>query len=190
MRVTGGAGGGAAGAGFLAWMTRHELPVCVALNRICWRGGSRPFFAAVSRLGDGVFWYALMAVLPLVHGVDGVYCALQMGLVALAGVGVYKALKGRTGRPRPFVRHREVRVGTAPLDRYSFPSGHTLHAVAFTAVAVWHYPALAAVLVPFAVLVALSRVALGLHYPSDVAAGALLGGAIAWTSIVLVGAIL
>lgn len=170
---------------FLAWVTRHELPVCVALSRFCRRAGSRRFFAGVSRLGDGVFWYALMGALPVVHGLAGLRAALHMGLAALLGVGVYKLLKGRTGRPRPFVRNRRVRLGAVPLDRYSFPSGHTLHAVGFTAVAVWHFPALAAVLVPFALLVALSRVALGLHYPTDVAAGALLGGAIAWASTFL-----
>jgi len=100
-------------------------------------------------------------------------------------VRLYRLLKGRTGRPRPFVGNRQVRLGAVPLDRYSFPSGHTLHAVGFTAVAVWHFPALAAVLVPFALLVALSRVALGLHYPTDVAAGALLGGAVAWATTLL-----
>jgi undecaprenyl-diphosphatase len=169
----------------LAWVTRHELPVCVALNRFCWRAGSRRFFAAVSRLGDGVFWYTLMGALPVVHGMAGLRAALHMGIAALLGLGIYRLLKGRTGRPRPFVGNRRVRLGAVPLDRYSFPSGHTLHAVGFTAVAVWHFPALALLLVPFAVLVALSRVVLGLHYPTDVAAGALLGALIAWGTTLL-----
>jgi undecaprenyl-diphosphatase len=67
----------------------------------------------------------------------------------------------------------------APLDEYSFPSGHTMHAVAFTLLAVVAFPGLAWVLVPFTVLVALSRLVLALHYPSDVLAGAVLGGALA-----------
>jgi undecaprenyl-diphosphatase len=170
---------------FLAWVTRHELPVCVALNRFSWRAGSRRFFAAVSRLGDGVFWYSLMGALPVVHGIAGVKAALHMGVAALVGLGLYRLLKGRTSRPRPFVGNRQVRLGAVPLDRYSFPSGHTLHAVGFTSVAVWHFPALAAVLVPFALLVALSRVVLGLHYPTDVVAGAVLGGLVAWGTTLL-----
>lgn len=53
----------------------------------------------------------------------------------------------------------------APLDEFSFPSGHTLHAVAFSLVAMAHYPVLAWALVPFTASVAVSRVVLGLHYP-------------------------
>lgn len=174
-----------AGGTFIDWVTRHELPVCVALNRFCWRRGARRFFGAVSRLGDGVFWYCCMGALPLVHGLDGLKAALHMGVAALLGLALYRLLKHRTGRPRPFVGNRDVRLGAVPLDRFSFPSGHTLHAVGFTAVAVWHFPALAPVLVPFALLVALSRVVLGLHYPTDVVAGAVLGGLVAWGTTLL-----
>jgi undecaprenyl-diphosphatase len=78
-----------------------------------------------------------------------------------------------------------IRAGTPPLDRYSFPSGHTLHAVSFTAIATAHFPELGWVLVPFTVLVAASRVVLGLHYPSDVLAGAAIGAALAGAGVLL-----
>ncbi len=102
-----------------------------------------------------------------------------MAVAGLAGVALYRVLKTRLVRERPFVSHAGILLGTAPLDRYSFPSGHTLHAVCFTIVAVTHHPVLAGVLLPFAMLVAASRVVLGLHYPSDVAAGAALGAMLA-----------
>jgi undecaprenyl-diphosphatase len=105
-----------------------------------------------------------------------------MVMVGLAGVLLYKLLKRHTLRPRPYQVRADIRRCADPLDQFSFPSGHTLHAVAFSTVALAHFPALAPLLVPFATLVAVSRVVLGLHYPSDVAAGAALGAAIAAAS--------
>jgi undecaprenyl-diphosphatase len=57
----------------------------------------------------------------------------------------------------------------------SFPSGHSAAAFAFTTGVCEEMPALAPVLVPIAGAVAYSRVHTGVHYPSDVAAGAVIG---------------
>ena len=83
-------------------------------------------------------------------------------------------------------RRAHPRLGGAPLDEFSSPSGHTLHAVAFSLVAMAHYPALAWALVPFTASVAVSRVVLGLHYPSDVLAATAIGSALAALSLWLV----
>lgn len=113
-------------------------------------------------------------------------CLLQRTLLtALLGVLIYKLLKQRTLRPRPYQVHQAVVMAERPLDHFSFPSGHTLHAVLLTILLGHDFPWLLPVLVPFAVLVAVSRPVLGLHYPTDVLAGAALGGLLATGSLLL-----
>jgi undecaprenyl-diphosphatase len=93
-------------------------------------------------------------------------------------------------RERPYITHCAIRCVSAPLDRYSFPSGHTLHAVSFTLIFASYFPEWTGALSALTLLIALSRVVLGLHYPTDVAAGAMLGGAIATVSLRLGEALL
>jgi undecaprenyl-diphosphatase len=158
---------------------------CLRLNRGCSQPAVRDIFAAISKLGDGMFWYGLILLLPVVYGESAIYPAVRMAIVGFIGVALYKYLKSRLVRERPYISLAGITPGTRALDRYSFPSGHTLHAVSFTTLAVTSFPELAWLLVPFAALVAASRVVLGLHYPSDVAAGALIGAALAVLSMVL-----
>jgi glycosyltransferase involved in cell wall biosynthesis/membrane-associated phospholipid phosphatase len=142
-------------------------------------------FRLASRLGDGVFWYALMLALIAWHGVGALPAVLHMVVAGLAGTLSYKWLKGAIERPRPFQACPTICCLTAPLDRFSFPSGHTLHAVVFSLVATAHYPALGWLVWPFTALVAASRLVLGLHYVSDVLAGALIGASIAALTLAL-----
>jgi undecaprenyl-diphosphatase len=162
-----------------------EYAWCLRLNRGCQqRRLVRGVFATVSRLGDGIFWYALILLLPALYGSQALLPALRMAAVGIVGVLLYKYLKSRLVRERPYISLAGIVPGTPALDRYSFPSGHTLHAVSFTILATSSFPELAWLLVPFATLVAASRVVLGLHYPTDVAAGAVIGATLAILAIV------
>ena len=156
---------------------------CVRANRWGARGMVRRYFAAISRLGDGVFWYALMGALVLFDGLSGLRASLHLALIGVIALSLYKVLKRWTRRPRPFATDGRIQAWVAPLDEFSFPSGHTLHAVAFTTVALAYYPWLALLLVPFTASVAVSRVVLGLHYPSDVLAATAIGSLLAGISL-------
>jgi undecaprenyl-diphosphatase len=168
-------------------LPRRLLALDVDLCRRAARTQQRPFgvacFRFVSWLGDGPFWAALAVTLPLGWGGEALHTVARMAVVGAVSAVVAKALKAWTARARPFLAHAGIPAGAAPLDAGSFPSGHTLHAVALSAVVVADLPELAVVLVPFTLAVAASRVVLGLHYPSDVAAGAAVGGAIAATAL-------
>jgi len=161
-----------------------EYSWCLRLNRGCReRRRVRDVFTVASKLGDGVFWYALILLLPVFFGAGAVLPAVRMAVVGMVGVLLYKYLKSRLVRERPYISLAGIVPGTPALDRYSFPSGHTLHAVSFTILATASFPQLAWLLVPFATMVAASRVVLGLHYPTDVAAGAIIGALLAVLSM-------
>jgi undecaprenyl-diphosphatase len=160
-----------------------EWRLCLHCNRWLARRALARFFGTISRLGDGAFWYALMLAIALFGGPGGRIAALHMALTGLVAAALYRLLKRWTRRPRPFRAHSEIIAHVPPLDEFSFPSGHTLHAVCFTIIALAYFPLLAPLLIPFALLVAASRVVLGLHYPSDVLAATLIGCALAGTSL-------
>ena len=169
----------------LDFIQRWDRRVCVRLNRTLRYSAVQHAFRAVSWLGDGIFWYSLMLALLLTYGREAALAVLHMALAGMVCTLTYKAVKRSTLRPRPYEVLSMVARGAPPLDAFSFPSGHTLHAVAFTLIATAYFPWLAVLLAPFTLLVAASRIILGLHYPSDVLAGALIGAGIAGISLSL-----
>src|SRR5512143_1229846 len=167
----------------LQQISRWDAELCAFCNRRSRNFTVRNLFRLASRLGDGVFWYALMLVLLLQYQAAALPAVIHMLVVGLLGTAIYKLIKGKTLRPRPYNVYPAIVCAGKTLDQFSFPSGHTMHAVAFSIVAVSYYPALLWLAAPFAVLVALSRPILGLHYPSDVLAGAALGAVISISSL-------
>jgi len=163
-----------------------DAALCLFCNRQSRHLLIRDAFRLISRLGDGVFWYTLMVALLLYYQDCALPAVLHMLAVALAGTVIYKFIKVKTLRPRPFNVYPAIICTGKALDQFSFPSGHTLHAVSFSIIVIFYFPGLVWLVLPFAVLVALSRPILGLHYPSDVLAGALLGALIAAASFWLV----
>ncbi len=171
---------------YLQRMHQLDSNMCVAVNHTSQYKLIRNSFRLISRLGDGVFWYGLMTAILCIKGADAMQPVLHMAGIGLLGTLLYKWLKGKTLRPRPYEVRQEITLAGMPLDKFSFPSGHTLHAVIFTVIALQYYPQLVTILLPFTLLVALSRVVLGLHYPSDVLAGALIGAALAFISFLFI----
>ena len=146
-----------------------------ALHDAVTHPGLRRALTWASRLGDAPMWIVLLLVMPLLDPVDGTTVAQRMLILGSVNFLLYFSLKRTTRRRRPYEQCTGILAGLPAPDVYSFPSGHTLHAVAFGVLLSALYPGLAPLLAVFALSVGVSRVALGLHYPSDVLIGAALG---------------
>lgn len=163
-----------------------DTQTCLRFNTINRRRAWGRIFAIASRLGDGVFWYALMGLLPVFDGWRGAGVSLRLALTGALGTVIYCWLKNSIQRPRPCEARDDLWRTVEPLDRFSFPSGHTLHALSFTIMVGHTYPLLFLFLLPFTILVACSRMVLGLHYPTDVLWGAGIGTTLALLSNAIV----
>jgi undecaprenyl-diphosphatase len=132
-----------------------------------------------TRGGDGWLWYA-MGIIILLFGGASRFAAVGTGALAAAlGIAVFRFLKKRTNRKRPCDIEPHCWAKLLPPDRFSFPSGHTITAFAVAVSLAAFYPDLGIGLLFCAASIALSRILLGMHFLSDVLAGALIGSGLA-----------
>lgn len=96
---------------------------------------------------------------------------------------LYFVLKNRLKRNRPQQAIPGFSSIIQPSDQFSFPSGHTSAAFLATGLISFIYPLLLIPLLAWAISVAISRVILGVHFPTDTLAGALLGFTISQCSL-------
>jgi undecaprenyl-diphosphatase len=135
----------------------------------------RLWMICATRGGDGWLWYAMGLIILLFGGGQRFLATGCAGLAAGLGILVFLRLKRVTGRRRPCAIEPSCWAKLLPPDQFSFPSGHTITAFAVTLPMMHFYPELTAGLLFCACSIALSRILLGLHFLSDVLAGALIG---------------
>jgi len=134
-------------------------------------------------VGDGWVWYGLGALL-LPFGGGARFAAVgSAGAAAVVRIFVFKTLKKLSQRPRPCQIEPHCWSKVLPPDQFSFPSGHTMTAFSITLVVSFFYPGLEGMLFFLAVSIAVSRIVLGMHFLSDVLAGAVLGVALGCASL-------
>ncbi len=147
-------------------------------HRALWIAFSR----ALSRSGDGTLQLLLPSLFWLIDGETGKRLFIATALVFLIERPLYWCLKNGCQRRRPPEAIPSFQSVVTASDRFSFPSGHTCAAFALATLVTLQYGAVAAPLYLWATGVGLSRVVLGVHFPTDTLAGAALGTLIAWST--------
>ena len=150
------------------------------LNALFAGGPATLFFRVATHLGNGLVQAIL--VLPLLYWLRREQFRRHVIALVLTGAlgGLFvSGLKVAVDRERPFAHFaaRGVEIhapGGRPSDR-SFPSGHTQTAFSTATYLSLAFPLLAPLMALCAGAVGLSRVALGVHFPLDVLAGAIIG---------------
>jgi undecaprenyl-diphosphatase len=133
------------------------------------------YVSVLSDLGEGLGWVAGGIALAILGGAKGRRAGAATALASLAATYVVQErVKPLFRRVRPFVNRESRVVGVRPAD-HSFPSGHTASSFAAATALAFYYPKAAPLAYTVATGVGMSRVHLGVHFPSDAAVGGVIG---------------
>jgi len=130
------------------------------------------FFSVIGN--HGICWIALGLILLIPRktrrgGFDMLLC------LALSWAVSELLIKELVARPRPYTTISELQILVAPLTSFSFPSGHANASFASAMALALAFPRKGAWAFVPAALIALSRIYVGVHYPSDIVCGAIIG---------------
>ena len=149
--------------------------VFTLINDLPHTATSDRYVSVLSDLGEGLGWVAGGVALAILGGPKGRRAGMATALASLAATYVVQTrVKPLFRRVRPFVNREARVVGVRPPD-HSFPSGHTASSFAAATALALFYPKAAPVAYTVATGVGVSRVHLGVHFPSDAAVGGVIG---------------
>ena len=133
------------------------------------------FMKLMTRIGDG-FLYPVLGVMILLLDWDKGLNTILSGILAFAiELPIYKIIKSKTTRLRPYEAIPGIINLVRAPDKYSFPSGHTAAAFIMAIIIGSVFPVLALPMIILASLIGISRIYLGVHYPTDVLVGMIVG---------------
>lgn len=122
------------------------------------------------------FFVTLFCIITTFTSNPNIHSAGIKSTVALIVSGIISHfLKVSISRIRPFLKLENLNIKKIGIDKYSFPSGHTTAAFSLSVMMSLCFPVHSIVYILLACIVGISRMYLGVHYPSDVLAGTLIG---------------
>ncbi|MBU3110623.1 phosphatase PAP2 family protein [Clostridium lacusfryxellense] len=101
--------------------------------------------------------------------------AIKAMISITISTGIGKILKVTVTRLRPFIKIPNLNIKKIGIDKYSFPSGHTTGAFSLAIIVALYFPIFGFITIPLAICVGLSRIYIGVHYPTDVIMGLIIG---------------
>lgn len=154
-----------------------DLTIFYFINHTLSAGILDKFFSIITNVNNWYITYVILLGLSFVKGgIKGKLAVIGVLLLIIVTDQLgYRILKELIARPRPFAVLTDVILPTGPTGTFSFPSNHALNNFAAAIFFYRLYPNLKWVLFITAFLVSVSRIYLGLHYPSDILGGALIG---------------
>ncbi|NLW59138.1 MAG: phosphatase PAP2 family protein [Firmicutes bacterium] len=158
---------------YLLGIKRFEYKVLVRLNSIIAHRVLRGLVLAVTHLGDLVTPFVLAGLFLFNAGTRPV--GIMLAAAHFTTYIPVQLIKEAVARPRPYQAYRNISNGGPSLKDYSFPSGHTTSAFTTATVLAHFLPAGAPLFYILAALVGLTRMILGVHYPTDVLIGGIIG---------------
>jgi undecaprenyl-diphosphatase len=133
------------------------------------------FFRTITQIGSALFIsVTTLLLIILTSNQTRITAISSAAALALSHIPV-QLVKKLFPRKRPYLQIKKTKILPNPLKDHSFPSGHTTAVFSVIVPFLFQTPSLAAVLLPIGLCVGISRIYLGLHYPSDVIAGGILG---------------
>lgn len=159
----------------VSWLQQHENRMFYYINQRIQHNGLDLLFSKITHLG-GATSTILISLCLSIFGQGVLRTAGIQSLIALTLSHIPVAIvKKKYPRLRPYLVMPEANICKNPLTDHSFPSGHTTAIFSIVLPLSIMVPSLALPLLAIALLVSVSRMYLGLHYPSDCAAGCLIG---------------
>jgi len=144
----------------------NERIKCKTLDRI---------MPKITHIG-GPYFTVLSCLLLILFGKNNVKISALQALTTLTGSHMFvQILKRLCTRPRPYLVLPEANTFKCLLRDYSFPSGHATAIFSLAVSFSFSFPGLTIVFISLAIMVSISRIYMGLHYPSDVIIGSTMG---------------
>jgi undecaprenyl-diphosphatase len=159
----------------VSWLYNKELRLFLYINHKLHHAFVQYILNIITHVGGAAFTIVTTLSIAIFAGGElgktgwQAFAALAFSHVPVA------IIKRLYPRLRPYLVLPRTNIGKQMLKDHSFPSGHTTAVFASATPFILAFPMIGFILIPVAFVVAFSRIYLGLHYPSDCAAGMIIG---------------